>query len=80
MPKAATEAAKRKSEGASVHDLFVSAMGVLMSFQRRMTLQEGKVRVVVPPSRVRDALEIARLHTVLNIYDTLDAALKARAG
>src|SRR5690349_22577311 len=31
-------------------------MGVLMGFHRRMTLQEGQVRVVAPPSRVRDAL------------------------
>ena len=51
-------------------------MGVLMGFHRRMTLQKGKVRVVAPASRVRDSLEIARLHNVLDMYDSLDAALK----
>ena len=51
-------------------------MGVLMGFHRRMTLQNGQVRVVAPASRVRDALEIARLHDVLDIYDTVGEALK----
>ena len=55
------------------------AMGALMSFQRRMSLQKGQVRVVAPPSRVRDALEIARLHSVLEIFDSLEAALKAKS-
>jgi anti-sigma B factor antagonist len=53
------------------------AMGVLMGFHRRMELQNGKVRVAAAcPSRVRDALEMARLHLVLDIYDTLEEALK----
>jgi anti-anti-sigma factor len=53
------------------------AIGVLMGFHRRMELQNSKVRVATAsPSRVRDALEIARLHTVLETYDTLEAALK----
>ena len=51
------------------------ALGVLMGFHRRMMPQKGQVRVVAPPSRVRDALEISRLHEVLAIYDTLKAAL-----
>jgi anti-sigma B factor antagonist len=51
-------------------------MGVLMGFHRRMTLQKGKVRVAVPPSRVRDALEIARLHNVLEMYDSVEEALR----
>jgi anti-anti-sigma factor len=51
-------------------------IGVLMGFHRRMTLQNGKVRIVAPPSRVRDALEIARLHSVLELFDTLDLALQ----
>jgi len=51
-------------------------MGALMGFHRRMTLQKGEVRVVAPPARVRDALQIARLHDVLQIFDTLDQALK----
>jgi anti-anti-sigma factor len=54
------------------------AMGALMSFQRRMSLQNGQIRVVAPPSRVRDALEIARLHSVLEIFDSLEAALKGK--
>jgi anti-sigma B factor antagonist len=51
-------------------------IGVLMGFHRRMTLQKGKVRIVAPPSRVRDALEIARLHSVLEMFESLDLALK----
>ncbi len=54
------------------------AMGVLVSFHRRMSLQDGKVRVAAPKSRVRDALEMARLHLVLDIYESLDEALKGR--
>ena len=52
------------------------AMGVLMGFHRRMTLQQGQVRVVAPPSRVRDAIEIARLHNVLDVYNTVGDALR----
>ena len=52
-------------------------MGVLMGFHRRMELQNGKVRIAAPPSRVRDAMEIARLHTVFNMYDDLESALRA---
>ena len=52
------------------------AMGVLMGFHRRMTLQQGQVRVVAPASRVRDALEIARLHNVLDVYDSVGDALR----
>jgi len=54
-------------------------MGALMSFHRRMQLQKSVVRVASPQSRVRDALEIARLHTVLEMYDSLEAALKGKA-
>jgi anti-anti-sigma factor len=53
------------------------AMGVLMGFHRRMTLQQGQVRVVAPASRVRDAIEIARLHNVLDVYDSVSDALRA---
>jgi anti-sigma B factor antagonist len=54
-------------------------MGVLVSFHRRMSLQKGHVRVAAPKSRVRDALEIARLNTVLDMYESLEAALKGTA-
>ena len=51
-------------------------MGVLMGFHRRMMLQDGKVKIVAPGGRVRDALEIARLHNVLDVYDSLGDALR----
>jgi anti-sigma B factor antagonist len=54
-------------------------MGVLMGFHRRMELQKGKVRIVSPPSRVRDALEISRLHTVFDMFETLESALKGKS-
>ena len=44
-------------------------MGALMSFHRRMQLQKAIVRVASPQSRVRDALEIARLHAVQRVAD-----------
>jgi anti-sigma B factor antagonist len=53
-------------------------MGALMSFHRRMQLQKAAVRVAAPQSRVRDALEIARLHTVLEMYDSVETALKGK--
>lgn len=52
------------------------AMGAIMGFHRRMTLQGGKVKIVAPPSRVRDALEIARLHEVLEVHGSMQEALK----
>jgi anti-anti-sigma factor len=54
------------------------AMGALMGFHRRMALQNGTVRIVAPASRVRDSLEIARLHDLLEMYGTLDDALQGK--
>ncbi len=56
-----------------------TGLGVLVSTRRR-AVAEGTALVVARPQRiVKNALSLARVDSVVDVYDTLDAAIDAVA-
>lgn len=53
-----------------------SALGVLVGALKRMRERHGRLDVVSPPAGVRRIFEITNLDRVLDLHDTLGAALE----
>lgn len=58
--------------GVSTMDSF--GVGVLMSAYRRMAKKGGALKLAAVTPRVRSALAITKVDTVIEIHDTVDAA------
>ena len=70
-------ASPRFSRGGAFLDS--TGLGVLVSTRRR-AVAEGTALVVARPQRiVKNALSLARVDSVVDVYDTLDAAIDAVA-
>jgi anti-anti-sigma factor len=61
---------------------FIGSQGLsaILSLSRRVASMGVELRVVAPPSPVRDAFEATQMHRVLKVYDTVASVLAHRAG
>ena len=51
------------------------SMGAIIAFHGGVKLHGGKSRLVVPPGNVRESLRRARIDQVIDMFETVDAAL-----
>ncbi len=54
-----------------------SGLGLVVSLLKRMSERHGDLRLAALPDKVRMLVEITRLHTVFDIYDTVEKAENA---
>lgn len=57
-----------------VHHICSSALGLLVSFKRRLRQSGGEVKIVVDDDDIRQVFEITMLDKVLDIYSNLHEA------
>lgn len=53
------------------------ALGSLMQLSKSLTLEGRRMALINLDQRIYGAIRVARLHTVLEIHDTLDRALQS---
>ena len=61
---------------------FIGSEGIRALFQiaKELTSRGGELRVVVPPSPVRDTFETTLMHRVLKVHESVADALHAACG
>lgn len=57
-----------------VHHICSSALGVLVSFKRRLRNRDGELKLVINDEDLKQVFEITMLDKVFDIYDTVEDA------